>query len=368
MRTCFLHIGPHKTGTSTLQTLLFLNRDVLQAAGIYVPGMKAAKNGGNHHRLAQDIGSPGTTGYCRELADELSAAAMPEQIVMSSESLSSSIEQPEFRTRLYQYFHELGYRVTVIAYIRPQVSRANSIYTQAAKTLRKPQTFQGFLARFMTDPMADLTLKFGPLLNDERFRSLFRPFNDEILGRGLCEDFLATLGLPPETMGACKRPPVRNETPDPKTMAALLDTGMWIESTGLIVRPARLVPVASALRKMAVSLGWNTCKYDGATRAEREAIVTAFAASNEAFARRFWNRSWQELFGASERAEIEKPQCIFDPVKASSAVHQEFQEFCGFARSLVSARGLKPETPRAWRAGTGGAARLRRQAQRSRPQ
>lgn len=55
-KSIYIHIGPHKTGTTTLQFSLFLNKDKLKKNGILYPdsGIISAKLPG-HHNLAWEI-------------------------------------------------------------------------------------------------------------------------------------------------------------------------------------------------------------------------------------------------------------------------------------------------------------------------
>jgi len=51
LRTLFIHIGPHKTGATTIQHGLGLNEKILRRKGVLIPksGRPFPKNGGVHN-------------------------------------------------------------------------------------------------------------------------------------------------------------------------------------------------------------------------------------------------------------------------------------------------------------------------------
>ncbi|MFD2395791.1 hypothetical protein ACFSVJ_01070 [Prauserella oleivorans] len=57
----YLHIGLPKTGTTSLQELMWHHRDALAADGVFFPGHDL----GAHHRAAMDV-HPGRYGDWRE--------------------------------------------------------------------------------------------------------------------------------------------------------------------------------------------------------------------------------------------------------------------------------------------------------------
>jgi hypothetical protein len=335
MRLCYLHIGPHKTGSSSIQTLLFSVAEELNRQGFYIPDMVAIKAGGRHHLIAQELRSGRGTGYLAGLAAELRRHDCPSPIVLSSEGLSLRIHEREARDRIADYFSDLGYAVTVLAHVRPQASRMNSLYTERIKKLIHDDTFDDFLTRFRADPLNDLGTKFAGLLTDARFRTVLIPFNKALLRHGIGRDFLGRIGADTGFLGDTVEM-ARNESPGAKTVAALLEIGRRRRASGLAVSQESLVACASALRKMAGTLGWNADKYLGSTIAQRCATVAQFGAGNHAFAERVWQCSWSELFGEDDAALCAEPQCVYSPVAASASERAEFEEFCTFGLDLLS--------------------------------
>src|SRR3954465_771413 len=74
--TCHIHIGLHKTGSTSIQKMLAAEKARLSACGFYVPGTGLNESGVAHHLLAKGLGreSSGETSLLRTLAEELENA------------------------------------------------------------------------------------------------------------------------------------------------------------------------------------------------------------------------------------------------------------------------------------------------------
>ena len=96
-RVCYIHIGPHKTGTSSIQWFLKENRLELLKYGYLVP--ESGPNYGAHHALARKLCG-------QELRDhEQSAAANfaraldetpSEAVIVSSEALEGLLRNRDY--------------------------------------------------------------------------------------------------------------------------------------------------------------------------------------------------------------------------------------------------------------------------------
>lgn len=138
MARVFLHIGPHKTGTSFVQSLFHLNRPRLAGAGIHYPDI-----GSNaHHGLAavwittanepeNFSGAGGPEGLWDDLIDRYAKA--PGTLFLSSENFSRAhpevVDMADLARRL-SAFDE----VKVIYTMRRQAEMVQSIWLQVAKS------------------------------------------------------------------------------------------------------------------------------------------------------------------------------------------------------------------------------------------
>jgi hypothetical protein len=335
MQICYLHIGPHKTASSTVQAFLLENTPRLRDNGIYVPEMGAAKHEGNHQRFAADI-NQNTDRYKSALAGELRRAGLPAKVIISSENLSLKIQRRPVRNRLQDFFGNLGYESMVIAYIRPQVVMVNSLFTQAVKHLRFRGTFEEFAEDYQSNPSSDFNWRFGGLAADKRFLHTFVPFNSELVRIGICANFLAAIGTPASVIETYAMPRIRNESPGPKTVAAFLEIGRQIDAKGLRIDHHVRTRTAAYLRRMAQTLGWDTVRYYGGSIEQRSRLIRRFAESNRRFAMMQWQRPWNELFGDDEELARCKDANEFELASANHDEQKEFVDFCNFAVDFIS--------------------------------
>src|SRR5690349_17435208 len=94
-RICYIHVGPHKTGTTSIQWFLQENRAELLKGGYFVPESETKR--GAHHALAEGLAGL-DVGRHREPLVARSITAIAEtpahNIIISSEALEGL-----FRTR-----------------------------------------------------------------------------------------------------------------------------------------------------------------------------------------------------------------------------------------------------------------------------
>lgn len=333
MRICHLHIGPHKTATTTLQSCLRANSSRLASAGLYVPRMEDGKTKKFHHRLAIELGHDTST-RCRDrIASELREAGLPERIVISSENFSAWIRVPALRRRLVHFFSSLGYGLQIIAYIRPQISSVNSYYAQQIKTLHLDRRFDSYFELFLEAPQHNHFWRFRSLVLDRRIGAVFVPFSSAVLRGGICADFLARLGLDPATLQNYVFPEPMNVSPGPRTIEALIRIGEELARRGQSISREQLSFHAPKLRRRAAALGWDNAKFNGLGPDQKQRLMSRFGAANEEFARLAWNVAWQDHFAADEEKALKDERCRFDPDQINGA---EFDEFCQFGLKLLA--------------------------------
>jgi hypothetical protein len=359
-RICYLHIGPHKTASTTIQNTLLANAALLAGNGLYIPEMQNAKRGGMHQRLAGELnhGRPGNS--AEQIANELRSASCPGRILLSSEGFSSRIHEPTARDAIAGFFGELGYRICLIAFIRPQITLVNSLYTEYAKKLIHHLTFDGFFEEFLSNPLSDFNLRFGPAIEDARFDTRFIPFNSATIEAGPSQTLLNSIGVEPGVVRACQISPARNSSPGAKTIAALLNVGERLRPVATGLGKRRLVDFAAALRRLAAARQWNEKSFNGLSSSHVERLRQRFGVSNEQFAERAWKRSWESLFGEDERRAAGHPRCVFDPVAMAPAERQDFDEFCDMAVALLREAGAPQKSPHESAPAAGAAGRSHR--------
>src|SRR6185503_2945355 len=101
-RTCYIHIGLHKTGSTAIQRLLTDHADRLAAAGVYRPQAATEQHRHNHSVLA----------------GEINRAGRPAKMLITAEALSVPIAEIRVRDALADLTAGLGYDRCIIAYVR----------------------------------------------------------------------------------------------------------------------------------------------------------------------------------------------------------------------------------------------------------
>lgn len=336
MGTCYLHIGPHKTGSTTLQACLHANAAVLARSGLHVVSTDMVGTKYFHHRFAREIGHGGPSPCRDRIADELRSANLPERVVISSENFSAWIRMPEVRKRIASFFYELGYRVKIIAYIRPQIAAVNSYYTHHIKTFRLEQRFDAFFETFLANPEYDHLLRFQPVAEDLDIDTIFVPFVSSMLKAGICQDFLSRLEVTQAQIQGLVIPNPQNISPGPKTIEAFLTVSEALSRQGLRLPDNVLVFRSSGLRRITVSMGWDRLRFNGLSQEQKILLKARFGAANEEFARNVWKQSWSEMFGPDEERALGEERRCFDLVGASVKEKREFLSFCKFAMGVMS--------------------------------
>lgn len=207
--TLYLHIGLHKTGTSSLQNFLGRNADALAKAGYAWP--RAGRVAGGHHNLGYQLMGKGRfsteAGGLEALAAELEAA---ENAIVSSEELEF-LELAEVR-RLREGLGDR--RVKVLAYLRRQDELIASTYAQQIRMGANLGSFAEYALASLYNPRFD----FSQLL--ARWAHVFgrEPLDvaavcEETAGERLIADFLARVGLGGQAAAFAKAPKTLNVTP-----------------------------------------------------------------------------------------------------------------------------------------------------------
>jgi hypothetical protein len=197
MRRCFLHIGTHKTGTSSIQRSLTQVPSLLSKAGFYFPysGKWTADSG--HHGLAVAAYS----GEYEALVDSMivEVAHLPHHIILSSEEFTHMLwRNTQGFQRLVDRLRTVTDRVTVILYLRRQPDFIESNYLERLKSRFRLGFSTYAFARIHQD-LAEFPLDYRRLIDvldrvdniDVDVRSY-----DGIRTSGALSDFLSAIDWP----------------------------------------------------------------------------------------------------------------------------------------------------------------------------
>lgn len=142
-----LHIGTTKTGSTSIQQFLAKNREVLLSNGVLypsslgdvphnaIPAATVGRFAGTSHQKMYDLkDEEGYLRFIQErsalLADEI-VQSQPEQILISSEHMHSRCTNSVHFDVLKSFLSSAleSRELTIVAYLRPQIEHAISLYT-----------------------------------------------------------------------------------------------------------------------------------------------------------------------------------------------------------------------------------------------
>ena len=216
-RTLYLHIGSHKTGTTSIQKSLSANILALAALGVDYP---IGNNDTNLHdcfRPDKEFGFP-ERGFRlhrpKRLLRRLDACKNP-TVVLSSEGLSYVFE-PESAAEIHAMFQAHFDRTFVVSYLRRQDLLAVSHHQEGSKRPSRPAArLYGNRPNALpqSGPHLDRYLNYDARMalwadafgrDAMRIRAFER---DRLVGGDVVADFLTVLGIDPE---AIENQPIAN--------------------------------------------------------------------------------------------------------------------------------------------------------------
>jgi len=292
-RTCYIHVGPHKTGTTSIQWFLQENRAELLTDGYFVPESETKR--GAHHALAEalaglDVGEHREPLVARSIA---AIAATPARtIIISSEALEGLFRNRQNTKAFFNRIHKLDLQPSLIVFPRNQPQWINSSYASTIKSFRRSDSFEPAAFGFAQSPDARFS-RWIELAQTQGAELIARPFNKETVHRGVIPEFLHSIGITSSRFR--DRAVRRNEAVGPFTVSVAREVLRSIrkEMTWLQAKKCK-VELAHHLRQ-------NNCTdtgYCGLSTALARHIEEELRSDNDAFAQRVWGKSWADVFAA----------------------------------------------------------------------
>lgn len=289
MTKVFIHIGLPKTGSTTIQGLLFKNRKRLLDLGVLYPSATGTPTSKGllpfavreplFQRYAIPKESPrdqpGYRAYLRARFAEEVAAAKPHTIIISDEALSVRLTHIEDIERIADLFQTVVSSVVVIAYLRRQDEVALSFaWNYVRDGLAAPFSFPPIGKALRYYDYARILFPWAKVFGKNsikirRFGPTYLLNNDVIL------DFLNAVELNKEYL----KIPTRqlNSSPDAKEMQFLDKLNPYISDWSKKER-SLLIRAISGKAKL---------ERFGISRDKRTAFISRFDASNQRVAEEF---------------------------------------------------------------------------------
>ena len=180
----FVHVGPHKTGTSALQAFMHRNHEALRQRGAWYLGWEGASNHTylGHAFLRSDPAAPGMRDRYLDAAADSGCGAC----IVSSEAFSRKDFDPATFLQSIR-----GMQATFIAYMRRPDDRLVSVFDQMVRQGRRVKPI-GESPRY--DPTCRAYLEKWAVA--EGHRLLLAPYDELQWPNGsILDDFLGMVGI-----------------------------------------------------------------------------------------------------------------------------------------------------------------------------
>jgi hypothetical protein len=295
-RVCYIHIGPHKTGTKSIQWFLSQHRAELLEHGYLVP--ESGNIHGGHHAIARTLCgqevperqlSVAAT-FVRALGETSSNA-----VVISSEALDDLLRRKNRAKTFFNRMEELNLEAKLIFFPRNQSQSVNSRYVEVVKSFRCSAPFEVFVRGVSQHPSFKHSLLIE--LADAFHAGLIaRPFTEQTIRGGVVRQFLECIGLQssqfPDTNIR------RNQGVGPFAVSVARRLLRLICSANSQLKWLQAERCKKKLSAYLEEKGWMDTGYCGLTAALAHYIERQCQPDNDAFAQRVWGRPWAEIFTA----------------------------------------------------------------------
>ena len=350
-----LHIGMHKTASTTIQKRLKANKQTLEEFGYrYV----SKKRKGLLKAVQENNFKP-----WRELIREAETQGMTP--IVSHEAFSHVLCRPRSSKKpdcigdwLLKKLSQTGVNVTVIGFVRDQPSYLNSHYTQHVKRFATDQSLEAYASKAMRTTIGksscDPEQLFGWLQDHPAVHAVFFPYGRSItpppaLKDGPKEPFAQLIHCLciPESVHF---QPVANLNTQPGDLAirTALELSQELKREGIQLgkkaKRARTLICREAERR-----NWMETPFQGLDPGLNQRIRTHFAAANNRFALRVWGRPWDQIFTPSPATAGRIPSTA-EEREIHQAVKQirrrldpQSQRLKPWIRFLTVALGIKKE-------------------------
>ncbi len=295
-----IHAGAPKTATTYIQRALHANRDLLAAHGVYLPQagrLELEPNAVCHHHLAWSLISParyrGPANPWRTLTAELAAVDAP-VVILSSEAFSRVASKEDGAALVEAAARGLGDSVTIVYFVRNQLSLMNSLYGQRVKSFRMVESFDYHTTNYRSRRLFDYEALLKPWYRKDALRFAAVPFTG---GREVdpLNELLQAAGVPARADTMVNEENDVNSSLGPVGIEAarLLGAylrGMFSDFDSEEMAAKKLYRISSS---RAQSSGWCDESYWGWTPEAAVETAEYFAPANARFAHDVWGSDWQ---------------------------------------------------------------------------
>ena len=292
-RVCYIHIGPHKTGTKSIQWFLKENRAELLKQGCFVP--ESGTIHGGHDAIVRQLCGQDVPDHQRSAAAKFARAldeTSADKIVISSEPLAGLLRS-DYAKAFFHRIEELNLEPRLVLFARNQSQSINSRYAEVVRGSRRSEPFQVFAQEITQRPILRYSL-WIELADAFHAELVPRPFTTETISDGIVREFLRTIGIDlsqfPDTNVR------RNEAPGPFTVSVARHVLRSIGRPGKQLTWLQAERCKTRLARYLGEKGLADAGYCGLTTALAQHIESELQSDNDVFSKRVWGRPWAEIF------------------------------------------------------------------------
>ena len=291
--TIYVHIGPHKTGTTSIQHALLVNQDILKKRGVLCPQTgRPWHNSAATHNLAWQLRNPNgvrfkkNDGTWDELLEEIRTTRRIDKVLLSSE---------DFCLLRLEQFQAMGehlrdYDTKIILYLRRQDQALQSLWAEFVRNNNTPGDIECFYDWLENNNYSYPSFDYLSIVNKletvfSRENVILRIFDPSDFKENLFFDFLDLCGI---KYKGCQIPPNANVSSGVKTIEAIrlvksriefktLDKEIW----SYLVR---------SIDQYGNRIGWNDVKMNYLDEGLSETIMQHHQAANDIIAQQYYQR------------------------------------------------------------------------------
>ena len=293
-RTLVAHIGLPKTGSTSIQHMLWTLAAPLSALGVHVP-VAAQDPHGSHVNLVREYNSSGADyrpwlGNWADLQEELDVRRAVRRFAVTTEAFS--LAPGGAIRRIAAIAEAASLDLQIVAYVRPQDQQMESAYAQAIKS-GSTMSFEVFRRRGLDSPSYDYDTWFRPWRAAFGDRLAIYPLAPARMPKGLLPHFLEVLGASGLAAAAADLPRLnRRIGAKHLEVMRLVNVALHREMTDRVMRRR----VERYLRRTLPAVLHNDGPFVGLHREERLTIARHFEEPNARLAREYGLDSEGPLF------------------------------------------------------------------------
>jgi hypothetical protein len=337
-RVCYIHAGPHKTGSSAIQWFLKEHRAELLKLGNFVP--ESGTLHGGHHPIVRDLCEQEVPEHQRSAAAKFVRAVSEtpcEAVILSSEELDTLLGKSNNAAAFFNRIRQLNLEPKLIFFPRNQPQLINSRYAQVVKAFHCSESFADFVEGNRRSPIFGYS-RLIELAEAFDAELIARPFTAETVARGVVPEFLRTVGVDPSQFSDSNVR--RNESTGPFTVGAARWLSRSIVSAGKEVTWLQAERCKKSLAAYLQEKKLADTGYCGLTAALALQIEKEWQHQNDAFARQVWGKSWTEIFAVDIGQDFRPND--FDLSRPDDSTERRFRQTIDDMRAAMEEIMLDP--------------------------